>query len=168
MAVYQQVIKDEIPGTPASSITRSHGNSGLLVKRAAAQTGRNSGAYGSLVYELTAAAVDPDDGSSALPHDSVSGVLGDYHNSRQVTVLRKGRVRIAAAAGISPADTDIGKNLYAEADGTATTAVASTASSGSGHIGSDTATAFGKALGWGEDSAKAGGAQYFIVDINLP
>ena len=140
MAVLQQCIIDTIPGTPggadATAITRAKANMGLIAVTSSAQTGRNRAAYGSPVYEVGAAS------------GAIKGVIGDYHNNRQFSLIRKGRVKIQATAAFTASD--IGDGITAAAAGQATAA----SSGGIGEI-----------LGGGTDPTIG---DYYIVDLNLP
>ena len=166
MAVLQQIIKDKIPGTPASSVDRDDGNDGLLVIFSSAQTGRNKSAFGAPVFEKIGTLTLPSDGSANVTHVIPKGVLGDYHSSRQISVLRKGRVRIkrSTQTGVPTiSDAHIGTKAFAMSDGTASAALAQSSdfSSGTaGHGPSADASGFGEIVGFDDT--------HLIVDVNFP
>ena len=149
MAVFQQCIIDKIPGTPITSgalaLTKKNANTGMLVTYAASHATRNKSAYGSAVYELTNAA-----------NDIIKGVLGDFHNSRQVSILRKGRIAVRTTD--TPADGNIGQGIVAVAPGGSNVNVGKCAAS---------ATGIGEIVDYGTHSDPDIG-NYYIVDLNLP
>ena len=160
MAILQQIILDSIPGTPGSNITRDQANRGLVVKYADDQSGRNKSAYGSPVFELTAAQVYPSDPTALIQSDKPAGVIGDYHNHRQFTLITRGRVKLESNG--RPHETHVGKRAIAAEDGRVT--FEQPPSGGNipnvDHGGSDPTKAFGEIIG------VEGG--YWIVDINFP
>ena len=122
MSVLQQVITDKISGTPNSGILKTHANEGRLVIFSSSQIGRNKAAFGAPVCELTTNPVFPTN-SNSIVHVIPKGILGDYHSSRQISILRKGRIkiRISTHANVPDiVDAHIGTKCFAMADGTAT------------------------------------------------
>ena len=170
MAVLQQIITDAINGTPASSLIRDYGNSGLLVKYASDQSDRNRSAYGCPVFELTRALSVPSVATDYFIQDKPKGVLGDYHSSRQISIIRKGRVKVRTS-GPAYDESNIGKKGYAYPGGLIGPPLPATAgnTNGTDHAGSDPANAFGEIVGLESITDILGNIRYYyIVDINFP
>ena len=142
MAVFQQIVKDKIQGTPVAAITRAMGNTGRLVTfgNTAAQADRNKEALGAPVVELTNAAAD-----------IIKGVLGDYHHSKLVSICRKGRFYVAAATEFVASD--IGKSIVP--NGT----------DGKAEANDSADNRIGEILDGGEHENIG---HYYYIDINLP
>ena len=153
MAVFQQIIIDEVPGTPGGSlhteVVKNKANKGYLLTLATSQTDKNKDAFGSAVYRI------PD--SSA---QIIYGILCDYHNPRQISVGTKGRFYVATSRAVTAAD--LGKGIDP-----------SSASGSDPDVGkaraSTLASAVGEIVGYG---TQTGGddpiGDYAIVDLNLP
>ena len=165
MAVLQQIIKDSINGTPGTGVDRQVANTGLVLTFDA-QDARNRAAYGSPTFQLTGPTTIPAAATGNLIHAFAKGVLGDYHNHRQISVIRKGRVKLQAHD--TPAESSIGQKVFAYFGGRVGIATAATGGStaGTDHVGSDPDAGFGEIVGIDVDSNAA--ANYYIVDINFP
>ena len=153
MAVFQQVIKDEVPGTPGGSglteAVRGKANKGFLLAIASDQATANKSAYGSAVCRLTNAVADV-----------VCGVFCDYHNSRQMSVGTKGRFYIATSRAVVAAD--LGKGIRPSPPGTGNVDI------GKGRPNTG-ASAVGEIVGYGSQTdGNDPIGDYAIVDLNLP
>ena len=108
MAVFQQVILDKINATPYPNIpaafTREDANKGRPVLLSGAQPQNiNKNALGAL---------------TATPSSlgfKISGIFGDWHHDKLISVFRKGRVVVNASSRFT--DSDIGKKILHNAGG---------------------------------------------------
>ena len=138
MAVFQQVILDKINGTPAhATITRNNANKGLLVLITSGQSGRNTEALGSPNIVRSSGGED------------IDGVLGDYHHSKLCSVLRKGRIVVAARDVFQ--ESNIGHGIQPDDDGKAYVL--------------DNDTKWGEILDGGVHNDIG---NFYYVDMNLP
>ena len=117
MSVFRQVILDSMNMTPNSALLRHYSNSGRALAFTYQHGWRNTAAYAAPEVRLTNTPIPPIRPTDYLEYDTVRGVLGDWHDNRNVSVIRKGRVRLTASDPhlldtASPAYEDpIGKSL---------------------------------------------------------
>ena len=140
MAVFQQIILDKINGTPIGNrIGRSYANKGIpveIVTSLSGQSSRNKSPLGAPVFIITTG------------DETIDGFLGDWHNSRLMSIITKGR--IVAAASQPFIVSDIGKAVF---------------------CGEDAKVRVANSGGWGE--VLDGGiddeiGDFYYLDINFP
>ena len=157
MAVFQQIIKDKINGTPRASgdgaiNSKDQGNIGLLVAYPIDQSDRNEDAYAAIKVQVA---------DTSLGANSIKGVLLDVHHLPSdshkglVTIGRKGRFKIPTDGQASAGHIGQTIDISDSADGFAKSV------SGGG---------VGEIVGIGDGTIEINGLHYdyFIVDLNFP